>query len=128
MLHQLRNNFTNIISFNSYNSPVKKILSSFYCACAQSCMTLCSPMDCNPPGSSVHGIFQSRTLEGVARSSSRGFPNPGIERVSLLSPALAGRFFTTSTTILIHEARASERLSDLPDVIQLINDKTGNKP
>ena len=32
--------------------------------------------------------------------SSRGFPNPGIERVSLLSPALAGRFFTTSTTIL----------------------------
>ena len=56
------------------------------------------------------------------------FPIQGFERVSLLSPALAGRFFTTSTTILIHEARASERLSDLPDVIQLINDKTGNKP
>ena len=34
--------------------------------------TLCEPMDCNPPGSSVHGIPQARTLEWVAISSSRG--------------------------------------------------------
>ena len=32
----------------------------------QSCPTLCDPIDCSPPGSSVHGIFQARTLEWVA--------------------------------------------------------------
>ena len=32
----------------------------------QSCPTLCDPMDCSPPGSSVHGILQARTLEWVA--------------------------------------------------------------
>ena len=39
---------------------------------AQSCPTLCDPMDCSPPASSVHGIFQARVLEWVAVSSSRG--------------------------------------------------------
>ena len=38
----------------------------------QLCPTLCDPMDCSPPGSSVHGILQERTLEWVARPSSRG--------------------------------------------------------
>ena len=38
---------------------------------AQSCSTLCDPMDCSPPGSSVHGISQGRILEWVAISSSR---------------------------------------------------------
>ena len=38
----------------------------------QSCPTLCNPMDCGPPGSSVHGILQARILEWVAISSSRG--------------------------------------------------------
>ena len=38
----------------------------------QSCPTLCSPMDCSLPGSSVHGIFQARVLEWVAISFSRG--------------------------------------------------------
>ena len=37
----------------------------------QSCLTLCHPMDCSPPGSSVHGILQGRTLEWVAISFSR---------------------------------------------------------
>ena len=39
---------------------------------AQSCLTLCNPMDCYPPGSSAHGIFQARILEWVAMPSSRG--------------------------------------------------------
>ena len=38
----------------------------------QSCPTLCDTMDCSLPGSSVHGIFQARVLEGVAISFSRG--------------------------------------------------------
>ena len=37
-----------------------------------SCLTLCNPMDCSLPGSSVHGIFQARVLEWVAISFSRG--------------------------------------------------------
>ena len=64
------------------------------CACliAQSCPTLCNPMDRSPPGSSVHGIFQARILEWVAIFYSRDLLDPGIEPIS---PALAGRFFTT---------------------------------
>ena len=44
----------------------------FYrCVCDQSCPTLCDPIDCNLPGSSVHGISQARILEGIAISYSR---------------------------------------------------------
>ena len=39
---------------------------------AQSCLTLCDPVDCSPPGSSVHGILQARTLERVGMPASRG--------------------------------------------------------
>ena len=39
---------------------------------AQSCPTLCDPMDCSPPGSSICGIFQARVLEWNAISFSRG--------------------------------------------------------
>ena len=42
----------------------------------QSCLTLCDPMDCSPPGSSVHRISQARTLEWVAISSSRASSPP----------------------------------------------------
>ena len=46
---------------------------------AQSCLTLCDPVDCSLPGSSVHGILQARTLEWVAISFSRGSSWPRIE-------------------------------------------------
>ena len=55
-------------------------------------------MDCSPSGSTVHGILQARILEWVAIPPPRDLPDPGIKRISLMSPALAGRFFTTSTT------------------------------
>ena len=51
---------------------------------SQSCPTLCNPMDCSPPGSSVHGIFQARMLEQVAISYSRGFSWPKDRNWSLL--------------------------------------------
>ena len=38
----------------------------------KSCLTLCNPVDCSPPGSSIHGIFQARVLEWVAIAFSRG--------------------------------------------------------
>ena len=43
---------------------------------AQSCSTLCDPLDCGPPGSSDHGILQARILEWVAMPSSRGSSQP----------------------------------------------------
>ena len=42
------------------------------CLVAQLCLTLCNPLDCSLPGSSIHGIFQARVLEWVVISSSRG--------------------------------------------------------
>ena len=45
-------------------AAIQKSDDSLWCGvCAQSCSTLCGPMDCRPSGSSVHGIFQARTLE-----------------------------------------------------------------
>ena len=55
---------------------------------AQPCLTLCNPVDCSPPGSSVHGISQAEKPEQVAIPYSRG------SSVSM-SPGLAGGFFTT---------------------------------
>ena len=52
---------------------------SLYCVHAKSppsCVILCDPMDCSPPGSSVHGIHQARILEWVAMYSSRGSSRP----------------------------------------------------
>ena len=43
-----------------------------YSEVAQSCLTVCNPVDCSLPCSSVHGIFQARVLEWVAISFSRG--------------------------------------------------------
>ena len=45
--------------------------------CAQLCPTLCEPMDCSPPSSSVHGIFHARILEWVAIPYPRGSSQPG---------------------------------------------------
>ena len=55
------------------------------CSVTQSCPTLCADMDCNPPGSSVHGIFQTKKLEWVFISSPGNLSDPGIKPIS---PAL----------------------------------------
>ena len=46
---------------------------------AQSCPTLCDPMDCSLPGSSVHRIIQARYWSGLPFPSPGDLPNPGIE-------------------------------------------------
>ena len=46
---------------------------------AQTCLTLCDPIDCNSPGSSVHEILQARTLEWVAIPFSVDLPTAGIK-------------------------------------------------
>ena len=65
------------------------------CMRAQSCLTLCDPMDSSLPDSSVYGIFQARIPEWVAISFSRGSSHPrDWTHVSGETPALAGGFFT----------------------------------
>ena len=56
------------------------------------------PMDCGLPGFSVHGILQARILEWVAIPFSRRSFQLGIQPASLVFPAMASEFFTTSTT------------------------------
>ena len=67
----------------------------FYTLVAQLCSALCNPMDCSPPGSSVHGNLQARILEWVANPFSRGSSRPS--DWTCVS-CIAGRFFTTWAT------------------------------
>ena len=71
-----------------YGSEVKVLV-------AQSCPTLCDPMDCRQPDSSVSGILQARILEWIASSSSRGSSWP---RDWIWVSHVAGRFFTIWAT------------------------------
>ena len=71
------------------------------CVCAkflQLYPTLCDPIDHSLSGFSVHGICQARILEWIAIPSSNGSSNSGTEPAYLMSPALAGGFFTASPT------------------------------
>ena len=76
-----------------------KLNTYFIRGVVQLCLTLCGPMDCSPPGFSVSGTFQARILEGIGHFLLQGIfltqaSSPGILR----SPALEGRFPTTSAT------------------------------
>ena len=70
-----------------------KYFKSATCSVVQSCLTLCDLLDCSPPGSSVHRIFQARILEWLPTPGD--LPYPEIELVPLA--CVAGRFFTTKT-------------------------------
>ena len=75
-----------------------------FCLVTQLCPTLCDPMDCSPPGSSVRGTSQARILQWVAISFSRGSSRPRDQtHVSGVS-CLTGRFITTEPLLwyLIH--------------------------
>ena len=49
------------------------------CLVTQSCPTLCDPVDCHPPGSSLHGVLQARNWSGLPCPPPGDLPNPGIE-------------------------------------------------
>ena len=68
---------------------------SWWFSCAKSRLTLCFPMDCSLPGSSVPGILQARILEWVTISFSQGSSQP---RNRTQVSCIAGRFFTDWTT------------------------------
>ena len=75
-----------ITSFNQFldglfQLPYSNLLHRFMlllCLVAQSRPTLCFPMDCSPPGSSVHRILQARILDGLPCPPPRDLPKPGI--------------------------------------------------
>ena len=74
-----------------------------FCLCVvrvQLCPTLCDPMDGSLPSSSVHGIFQTRTLEWVATSLSSGSSWP---RDWTHISCIAGRFFTCWVISIAHK-------------------------
>ena len=63
------------------------------CSVTQLYLTLCDPMDCSSPGSSVQGISQVKVLEALPLSPPGDLPDSGIESRTPASPALAVRFF-----------------------------------
>ena len=67
------------------------LLESSCCSVTKSCLTLCNPMDCSSTGSSVQGISQVRTWNGLPFPSPGNLPEPGMEP---MSSALVGGFFT----------------------------------
>ena len=72
-----------------------------YVLVAQLCLTVCNPMDCSPPGSSVHGTLQAKILEWVATSFSRGCSQP---RDWTQVTFIASRFFTIWATRETHKS------------------------
>ena len=82
--------------------PGKLVCACMHAKLLQSCLTLCDPMDRSLPGSSVQGILQAWILECSRGLSLGDSLNPGIKLASLLSSALASRFFTTRATWEAH--------------------------
>ena len=78
---------------------------------AQSCPTLCDPMDCSPPGSSVYRVFQAWILEWVAISFSRGFSWP---RDQIRVSRIVGRHFTIWATREAQNPSESEVTQSCP--------------
>ena len=58
---------------------IAKVVTQGKQSVSHSCLTFCKPMDCGPPGSSVHGILHARILQWVANPFSRGSSDPGIK-------------------------------------------------
>ena len=73
----------------------------------QSCQTLCDPVDCSPPGSSIHGILQEEYWSGLSFCSSGDLPDPVMEAGS---PAL------------LADALPSEPLSSQRSACQIANE------
>ena len=86
----------------------------------QSCLTLCDPMDCSPPGFSIHGIFQALVLEWVAISFSRGSSQP---RDWTQVSHIAGRGFTIWATRESVKANSRTTIQD-----EDIRDTSLNRP
>ena len=97
------------------------------CSLTQLCLTLCDPMDCSPPASSVHGILQARILEWVAMPSSRGSSLPKDQtHISCIGRLTLYHWATREA--LEDEEKGSKRLIDFSKVTQLETSRTRPVP
>ena len=85
------------IQYIHIHTPLCVCVCVCVCVCIQLYLTLCDPVNCSPPGSSVHGIFRQEYWNGLPFPPQGDLPNPGIEPMSPASPASAGRLFTTDS-------------------------------
>ena len=83
-------------------NKARKIIKPYYavlCLVAQLCLTICSSMDCSLPGSCVHGDSPGKNTGVSCHALLQGiFLTRGSNTLSLMSPALAGGFFSPSAT------------------------------
>ena len=88
-------------------TPDRKSVPFKQFSCILTLVLSCVPMDCSPPGSSVHGMFQARILEWVAVPFTRGdLPNPEIKSTSPVSSALQA-----DSLLLSHQGRPHEAIT-----------------
>ena len=107
-----------------FRQAVPEFYALYACVCAkshQSHLTLCNLMDCSLPGSSVHGILQARTLEGIAVPSSRG-PSQPRDQTCISCISCIGR------RLLYHQRHLGSPLclSNKPVIQQVQFRSTGN--
>ena len=124
-------------SFQGLHYPISAVPISTTCLVrkesesevAQSCPTLCDPVDCSPSGSSVHGILQARILEWVAIPFSRGSSWP---RDRIQVSWIAGRFFTyiwpagKPSPIFNHPLKIVRLVSSFKSIVVCINVREQN--
>ena len=84
-----------VAHFSSSTTDASAVGAVPVCLLAQWRPARCNPMDCSPAGSSVRGFFRQEYWNGLPFPPWADLPDPGIEPISLVSPALAGGLFTT---------------------------------
>ena len=97
------------------------------CMCAKSlqlCLTLCNPTDCSPPVSSVYSPGKNIGV-GCHFLLQEIFPTQGSNSTPLMSPASAGRFFTTSTTCEAQQCLYGDNSSSLAIRQRGVGDEAG---
>ena len=96
---------------------VSGLTKSCSCSVTQLSLILCNPMDCNLPGSFIHGISRQQYWSGLPFPSPGDLPNLGIEPAS---PALAGGVFTTEPPKeALTKSLRYKKMNDLFQVIQI---------
>ena len=106
-----------------------KILNLYYnvlCFVTQLCLTLCNPLDCSLPASSVHGFSRQEYRSGLTFPSPGNLPDPGMEHVS---PALAGGFFTRKTLKCTYNHQHQKGFKFIPQILNFKDHyKNGDSP
>ena len=111
--------------FHTHMRSSKKSITPYMCLATWLCLTLCSPLDYSPPGSSVHRIFQGRILESVAISFSRRSSRSRDKPRSPVSPPLQADSLPTKplgkpSTPCIHLNKCEEYMYKISSFFSVI--------